>query len=47
AVQLRPQKVTVPVPVEVNERYLEIRELATGEVITAIELLSPKNKRPG
>lgn len=47
AVKLRPQQVTVPVPVEVNERYLEIRELATGVVITAIEVLSPKNKRPG
>ena len=47
AVQLRPQQVTVPVPLEVNERYLEIRELATGEVITAIEVLSPKNKRTG
>lgn len=47
AVQLRPQQVTVPVPLEVNERYLEIRELRTGEVITAIEVLSPKNKRPG
>lgn len=29
-----------------TERYLEIREVATGRVITAIELLSPKNKRP-
>ena len=47
AVQLRPFQVTVPVPQEVKERYLEIRELATGEVITAIEVLSPKNKRPG
>ena len=47
AVKLRPQQVTVPVPLEVKERYLEIRELATGEVITAIEVLSPKNKRTG
>lgn len=47
AVQLRPQRVTVPVPEEVNERYLEIRELETGAVITAIEVLSPKNKRAG
>jgi hypothetical protein len=28
-------------------RYLEIREVATGRVVTAIELLSPKNKRSG
>lgn len=47
AVQVKPQQVEVPIPEEVTERYLEIRELATGQVITAIELLSPKNKRPG
>jgi hypothetical protein len=47
AVQVRPQAVQVPLPESVTERYLEIRELATGEVITALELLSPKNKRPG
>lgn len=47
AVQARPQRVTVPLPETVQERYLEIRELETGAVITAIELLSPANKRPG
>jgi hypothetical protein len=47
AVQVKPQQVEVPVPEEVTERYLEIRELETGQVITAIELLSPKNKRSG
>lgn len=30
---------------EVKERYLEIRETATHEVITTIEILSPTNKR--
>jgi Protein of unknown function (DUF4058) len=29
------------------ERYLEIREIATGEVIAVVEVLSPKNKRTG
>lgn len=43
----QPQKVTVPMTKEVHERYLEIREVATGTVVTMIELLSPKNKRPG
>jgi hypothetical protein len=47
ALQVKPQQVEVPMPETVTERYLEIRELATGQVITAIELLSPKNKRPG
>lgn len=40
-----PVEVTIPMPEEVQERYLEIREVATGMVITTIELLSPKNKR--
>jgi len=30
---------------EVREGYLEVREVGTGEVVTAIEILSPKNKR--
>ena len=42
-----PQTVTVPLAEEVRDRYLEIREAATGTVITAVELLSPTNKRPG
>lgn len=37
----------LPLPEERRERYLEIREVATGDVITVIELLSPDNKRPG
>ncbi|MEM1292132.1 MAG: DUF4058 family protein [Cyanobacteria bacterium P01_H01_bin.162] len=47
AVHVKPQPVEVPVPEAITERYLEIREVATGAVITAIELLSPKNKRAG
>jgi hypothetical protein len=44
---VQPQKATMPIPEEVNERYLEIREVATGRVVTVLELLSPKNKRSG
>ncbi|MDX2096718.1 MAG: DUF4058 family protein [Leptolyngbyaceae cyanobacterium bins.59] len=44
---VEPITVTVPMTEEVQERYLEIREVATGAVITAIEVLSPKNKRSG
>jgi hypothetical protein len=47
ATQVSPQRVILPMPEEVTERYLEIRELRTGQVITALEVLSPKNKRPG
>jgi len=43
----RPQKVTVPMPFEVQERYLEVREMNTDTVITVVELLSPTNKRMG
>lgn len=42
-----PVQVTVPIPLEMREGYLEIREVATREVVTVIELLSPSNKRPG
>lgn len=42
-----PKQVLLPLATEVKERYLEVRELATGAVITAIELLSPKNKIAG
>ncbi len=34
----------LPMPDEVVERFLEIRDPATGEVVTVIELLSPSNK---
>ncbi|MCP2728943.1 DUF4058 family protein [Limnofasciculus baicalensis] len=44
---LKPQKVEVPLPETVKQGYLEIREVATKEVVTAIELLSPVNKRSG
>ena len=42
-----PQMVTIPMAEEVQERYLEIREAQTGQVVTAIEVLSPTNKRTG
>jgi len=40
-----PMTVTVPMPVELREGYLEVRETATQAVITVIEVLSPANKR--
>lgn len=39
--------VQVPVPDEVRETYLEVRETGTDYVITVLEILSPTNKRPG
>jgi hypothetical protein len=42
-----PISVTVPMMDDVQERYLEIREVGTGLVVTVMEVLSPKNKRAG
>ena len=39
--------VLMPIPDEVEETYLEVREIETGKAITVIELLSPSNKLPG
>lgn len=47
AVAAEPAKVTIPMPVEVRHNYLEIREISSKRVVTAIELLSPVNKRSG
>ena len=43
----QPIPVNVPMSEEVQESYLEIRQTGTGQVVTVIELLSPKNKRTG
>lgn len=43
----RPRAVELLVPDVIEEGYLEIQEVASGEVITVIEILSPANKRPG
>jgi hypothetical protein len=43
----QPVSVMLPMLEEVREGYLEVREIGTGEVVTVIELLSPKNKRSG
>lgn len=40
-----PVKVTIPTMEEVREAYLEVKEAATKQVITTIEILSPTNKR--
>ena len=41
----KPVEVTIPLPETLTEGYLEIRAVETGEVITIIEVLSPKNKQ--
>jgi Protein of unknown function (DUF4058) len=39
--------VQVPLPAEVRETYLEVRETGTDYVLAVLEILSPTNKRPG
>ena len=43
----QPVEVELPMPEVIRQGYLEIRDVATSEVVTAIEVLSPTNKRPG
>lgn len=47
ATQVQPERVSIPMLLPINERYLEVRESKTDAVITVIEVLSPKNKRAG
>lgn len=39
--------VEVPLPEEVHEAYLEVRDVVSDQVVTIMEILSPKNKRVG
>jgi Protein of unknown function (DUF4058) len=41
------EPLTMPMSEETQERFLEIREVGTGVVVTVVEVLSPKNKRTG
>ena len=47
AVRSQPIPVYVPVPQEVREDYIEICDPDAGEVVTVIEVLTPKKKRAG
>ncbi|NEO51856.1 MAG: DUF4058 family protein [Okeania sp. SIO3B5] len=43
----KPITVTLPIPITIRQGYLEIQEVATKEVVTTIEILSPSNKKGG
>ncbi len=47
ALAVEPITVKLPMPETVRESYLEVRDVNTKEVVTVIEVLSPKNKRSG
>ncbi|MGB7413873.1 MAG: DUF4058 family protein, partial [Thermosynechococcaceae cyanobacterium] len=40
-----PIQVTLPLPITVRQRYLEIRSIQINDVVAVIEVLSPVNKR--
>lgn len=42
-----PTIVKVPTTEKIKQTYLEVREMTTKQVVTAIEILSPVNKRSG
>ncbi len=44
---IEPVTVELPMPEAVRERFLEVRAVGTGEVVTVIEVISPGNKRSG
>ncbi len=43
----KPITIFLPLPEEIRESYLEVRAVDSGQVITVVELLSPKNKKSG
>ena len=43
----QPMRVTLPMPEQISQRYLEVREMSSDRLITAMEILSPVNKRTG
>ena len=47
ATSTKPITVTLPIPITIRQGYLQIQEVATKEVVTTIEILSPSNKRGG
>jgi hypothetical protein len=44
ASKYQPISVMMPMPIEVNEGYIEIKNMKTGKVITIIEILFPQHK---
>jgi len=47
ALTTQPIEVMLPLPEILTEKYLEIRAVETEDVVTIIEVLSPKNKQMG
>ncbi|MDJ0580258.1 DUF4058 family protein [Crocosphaera sp.] len=45
--KVEPLTVSIPQPKTVKEWYLQVKNVETKEVVTVIEILSPKNKKVG
>ncbi|EAZ91743.1 DUF4058 family protein [Crocosphaera chwakensis] len=45
--KVQPLPITIPQPETVKEWYLQVKNVETQEVVTVIEILSPKNKKVG
>lgn len=43
----RPQSVILPIPLMMKERYLQVREVGSDAIVTAIEVLTPRTKQKG
>ncbi|MEM9220592.1 MAG: DUF4058 family protein, partial [Cyanobacteria bacterium P01_F01_bin.150] len=43
----KPIPIQLPMPEEVTERFLEVKLTQSGDIVSVIEILSPKNKRSG
>jgi hypothetical protein len=41
---MQPVPVRVPMPLEIQQAYLEVKDATTQEVVTVVEVLSPANK---
>lgn len=44
---IEPVEITTLLEEEIEETYLEVREAASGSLVTVLEVLSPTNKSPG
>ena len=45
--RFQPQTITLPMPIDIKQRYLEVREVGGNIVITVLEALLPTNKHRG
>ena len=47
SLKVKPLTITIPQPETIKEWYLQVKDVETKQVITVLEILSPKNKKTG